>query len=473
MRITNNLMSSDLLYSLQNQYSKMSELQDWMSSGSRILSASDDPTGAAIALDLVEDYSQYTQHTRNMNEGNLWFNLTSSSLQQVSDVIKTAQEKCVAGADLSKSQADRDTLAMEVESLLNHLVMLGNTTLYGQSIFSGNQTSRTPFVINKTGDYISSVTYQGDAGEREFQTTSTERTVVNTLGSNAGDSTKHGLFVDVNESINMFESLIKLRDDLLEAEIDSGTATGPGVGPGSTTLQDATKSWGQDELVGYRVRITSGTGAGQERIIYSNSSGTLKVDSAWDTAPDATSVYEITGNKNNLSGITKIRDYGTGTAGGATTITDAAQSWPVNRWQGYQVRIVGGTGEGQTRTIFSSTADTLTVTQAWETAPDATSKYEIVALNEHTGNNRLYELDKLDANISKHMALVGTKMKRFEWNGTSTEFKKADTVKQLNAVQGVDIAEAMIQYQSYQLAYQATAQLGGKIMPMSLLNFLG
>ena len=71
------------------------------------------------------------------------------------------------------------------------------------------------------------------------------------------------------------------------------------------------------------------------------------------------------------------RDSGTASAGGATTLSDAAKAWTVDAWKdNYTVYIVGGTGTGQSREITGNTATELTVA-AWDTPPDATSQYEI------------------------------------------------------------------------------------------------
>lgn len=80
----------------------------------------------------------------------------------------------------------------------------------------------------------------------------------------------------------------------------------------------------------------------------------------------------------------------TATAGGASTLTDGTKSWTVNQWSNYQVRIDGGTGFGQIRTIASNTGTVLTTSAAWTTAPDATSTYVIEANQDYIyalGNN--------------------------------------------------------------------------------------
>ncbi len=70
---------------------------------------------------------------------------------------------------------------------------------------------------------------------------------------------------------------------------------------------------------------------------------------------------------------------GTATAGTATTLEDTAQAWTTDEWAGDRVTITAGTGAGQVREIISNDATTLTVA-AWDTLPDATSQYELVAL---------------------------------------------------------------------------------------------
>ena len=67
----------------------------------------------------------------------------------------------------------------------------------------------------------------------------------------------------------------------------------------------------------------------------------------------------------------------TATSGGANTLTDTGESWTVNEWTDAIVKITGGTGTGQWRSILSNTSDTLTVASNWGTNPDNTSTYKI------------------------------------------------------------------------------------------------
>lgn len=197
--------------------------------------------------------------------------------------------------------------------------------------------------------------------------------------------------------------------------------TGTASAGSSTTI--TTTLTAVADLSRFKIRITAGTGAGQERTIDYNTIGAnsvVTVTSAWDVTPDNTSVYLILSGRFYCLGATgaavvwKYYDYatnawttrsttsgpaaawatsgralassgslgspvatGTATAGGATTLTNSGKSWATNQWANSQVRITAGTGAGQVRTINSNTGTALTVSAAWGTNPDATSVYAI------------------------------------------------------------------------------------------------
>lgn len=173
--------------------------------------------------------------------------------------------------------------------------------------------------------------------------------------------------------------------------------------------------------ISFKVRITGGTGAGQQRSIVSASIGTnsiITVDSAWGVTPDGTSTYTlytgrvyIMGGGVTAAGSFKYWDHatqtwsgnlvvtgfptfgtdarmvapssikggiaftGTATSGSATTLVVAGKTWAVNQFANWQVRITAGTGAGGIRAIASNTATTLTINSS--TALDATSAYSI------------------------------------------------------------------------------------------------
>lgn len=215
----------------------------------------------------------------------------------------------------------------------------------------------------------------------------------------------------------------------------TGTATGGGTNTINTPFTSVCS------LVGFRIRITGGTGAGQERIIGQHLIGAntvFTVTQNWTTQPDATSTYQLrTGRWYVINGgaqatgtmkyydlatntwsaglsivglaaslgtdLSLAKAYGfdddgsprsfasgTATAGGATTLTLGTANWTVNQFANMQIRIISGTGAGQIRTISSNTATIITVSSAWGTNPDNTSQFVIEGNEDYlylAGNN--------------------------------------------------------------------------------------
>jgi len=75
----------------------------------------------------------------------------------------------------------------------------------------------------------------------------------------------------------------------------SETRRGTATSGGNTTLTQSTATFNTtgDGLKGCWIKILSGTGVGQERMITSNTGTAITVSSAWTTNPDSTSVYAI------------------------------------------------------------------------------------------------------------------------------------------------------------------------------------
>lgn len=148
-------------------------------------------------------------------------------------------------------------------------------------------------------------------------------------------------------------------------KIASQDSEGIPTGGSTTTLADSTKAWLNNQWAGYRIRITAGTGVGNEYAITSNNATTL-VYGAQSFTPDSTTRYEI------------MATYGVATAGSTTTLTDTTKNWPTNIFSGKRLIYTAGTGQRIEVTITSNTATVLTFGAI--TAPDTTTNYTILAV---------------------------------------------------------------------------------------------
>jgi len=95
------------------------------------------------------------------------------------------------------------------------------------------------------------------------------------------------------------------------------------------------------------------------------------------------------------SGRMQVGDLGdVKTAGGSTLTSDEDPQWTADIFNGGTVYIYDGLGAGQTRTVTNTTADTLTVSVAWGTGLNPTSKF-IVWANAGVGGNPPNNFNKL------------------------------------------------------------------------------
>lgn len=152
----------------------------------------------------------------------------------------------------------------------------------------------------------------------------------------------------------------------------SSTATGAPYP--HNLLLDNSQSWTLDEWVGSFVEILSGNGAGDIRLISSNTSDTLYVAPNWSgDDPDSTSTYEVF----------TVEDSGTVDATPSNDIIqDTLKTWVVDEWAGKRIRIVAGTGVGQERTVASNTIDTVTADSPWSPDLATDSEYEIQTIED-------------------------------------------------------------------------------------------
>lgn len=208
----------------------------------------------------------------------------------------------------------------------------------------------------------------------------------------------------------------------------SGTATA------GTTTTITTNLTLNRSIKGYKIRITGGANAGLDRDILSNTLGAnsvITVASAYPTAITTSSTYTLltgrywffnagttavgfsyydralnTWTARSVTGLptawgtdgrlcATTNSYGspfasgTATGGTSTTLLNSTKNWTTSQWVNYQIRITGGTGAGQVRTILSSQPTTITVS-GWTVNPDATSTYVIEGNEDYLyllGNN--------------------------------------------------------------------------------------
>ncbi|MFJ8102416.1 flagellar hook-associated protein FlgL [Lysinibacillus sp. NPDC096212] len=145
MRVTQSMLSGNMLRNLNNSYGKMSKLQDQLTSGSKITRPSDDPVIAVKGMGYRRDLAKVEQYTRNMITANSWLDSSDESLNQVGEQMKRVRELVIQAANGTNTPEDRDKIKKEIDQIRQQIQDVGNTNIDGSYIFSGTNTNQPLF----------------------------------------------------------------------------------------------------------------------------------------------------------------------------------------------------------------------------------------------------------------------------------------------------------------------------------------
>ncbi len=145
MRITNNMMSNNVLYNIQKSLSRMDKYSNQLSTGKKYVLAEDDPINTVLGMHFRTKITESEQFIRNIDDGIQFLDTCDKALGHSVDLINQIRTSAIYGANDTLDQEDRDAIAREVDQLLNGLIDTANTDFKGDFIFSGAETRDAPF----------------------------------------------------------------------------------------------------------------------------------------------------------------------------------------------------------------------------------------------------------------------------------------------------------------------------------------
>ncbi len=161
MRVTNNMLISNMMRDLNSNLRRLEDVNKKMGSGKKFSMPSDDPVGVARSLKLRASLSEGAQFKKNAEDSLSWIETTEGALMQIKEVLQRVRELTVKGASGILVPEDSKKIAEEVRELRDHLVSVGNSTYMGKYIFAGYRTDTAP--VGLDGD-DGSLKYNGDDG---------------------------------------------------------------------------------------------------------------------------------------------------------------------------------------------------------------------------------------------------------------------------------------------------------------------
>jgi flagellar hook-associated protein 3 FlgL len=158
MRLSNQQLHAGTLNDLQNISNQLFNTQRKMSSGKEITKPSDDPFGTTRALTYRRDLDDIDQTQSNVDDAMSWQTVTGTALQDITSVIQRSHELLIQGGNDSNGPSERESIAKEIDQLVESAKSAANANYGGRYVFSGTTTDTKPYLVGGADGY------QGDTG---------------------------------------------------------------------------------------------------------------------------------------------------------------------------------------------------------------------------------------------------------------------------------------------------------------------
>ncbi len=198
-----------------------------LASGLRVISASDDPSGLAIAETIHTKVAGLQQSVTNVQTAGNLLNVADAALNSVQNILQRIRSLVVESRSDLQSNGDLQNIQSEVETLLREVNKISsNTSFNGLKLFDGtyDTSSATPVTVTQVASPIPD--------------TSPTRTVPSTYAVNADGLGNSGPIVTLagagipttpGFAVPAFVTFAIIGYDANAVDPDSSTAVGPGV----------------------------------------------------------------------------------------------------------------------------------------------------------------------------------------------------------------------------------------------------
>ena len=161
--VSNQAMRDQLLRQLNANQTQMSQLETEISTGYQFQLPSQNPLAAMQVEGIQSMLERKTQAQTNISTNQNYLSQTDSTLTSVSDLLTSIQSTALSAVGATATSSQRQTVIQQIDQGVQQLVALGNTQFNGQPLFSGMNSTATPFSINAAGNVV----YSGSAEQNQ------------------------------------------------------------------------------------------------------------------------------------------------------------------------------------------------------------------------------------------------------------------------------------------------------------------
>ncbi len=240
---------------LNNNTSMASSSVGKLASGSRIVRASDDAAGLAIAARLNSDVVALQQSSINASQGSSMVQVADGGLSRIGDVLQ--RMKALAAASLSgvPTNTERGFINAEFTQLRDEITGIAETTRFnGASLLDGSGAVQDFFVGTAVGDNIS-VDFSGD-----FQSNGT-LALAAVVDTTAGATTAMGEVDDAIDAISQQRATFGALMSRFEFRGQQIATSIENIGAAESAISDVDLAAEQAKLVSSQVLVQASVSA--------------------------------------------------------------------------------------------------------------------------------------------------------------------------------------------------------------------
>ena len=161
MRISTTNAYETAISQLQKRQASLTDAQERLTSGKRVMRASDDPASAAVAERALAAQQRSEAQLRALGASRNAMQLSESALGDAGELVAQARELLVAAGNGSYTDRDRASLAEAIRGLRNDLLAVANRQDGAGRYLFGGQGANTPPLVDGPGG----VSYAGTDGQ--------------------------------------------------------------------------------------------------------------------------------------------------------------------------------------------------------------------------------------------------------------------------------------------------------------------
>lgn len=411
MRISSSQYFNLNVASMSDQQSTLASMYQQISSGKRILTASDDPLGAAQAVQLTLKSGALSQYGTNQTTALSSLQQEDSTLSDVSNVMQSIQSKLVQAGDGSLTDADRSSVADAIKGYRDQLMGLANTTdSNGNYIFSGLKGGTQPFADDPSGV---GTTYSGDFGQRTVQISEGRSIAV-------GDS-----------GASIFRSVSPTESDPVSSADKNNTGSGT---ISAVSMQD-TSNPNNASTYSIKFAVDATSGATTYTVM------ATPADSSLPTTPTA-----YTGKTDITLGGQKV------TIDGAPANNDTFTVQPATK---------------DDNDIFATLDNLVNALKQPTTTPGAQAALQNALTTAGTKIGNTFN------NVLSAQTVVGGREQEVQSTQTAMQTTQTQTASDLANLTSIDLVSSISSYELTQSSLQAAQMAFSQIQKMSLFQYLG